>query len=81
MPRARSGVSHLPCNSLVPFSWRCPLWVLDSTDRRNSLSISLCRCFVAQCLAWPFVELACHDVQLGLRDIGQIGSLEEVLPQ
>ena len=37
-------------------------WLLDSTDRRNSLSISLCRCFVAKRLAWPFVELARHGI-------------------
>ena len=57
-----------------------PLLALDSTDRRNSLSISLCRCFVPQRLTWPFVELARHGIQLRLRDIGQIDPLREVLP-
>jgi len=57
------------------------LSTLDSTDRRNSFPISLCRCFVAQRLAWPFVELVCHGIQLGLRDVCQADALREVLTQ
>ena len=34
-----------------------------------------------QGLAWPFVELAGHFVQMGLRVHRQVGALRKVLPQ
>jgi hypothetical protein len=40
-----------------------PLWGVDSTGRCNACLKALCRCLVAQCLAWSLVELPCYLVQ------------------
>jgi len=52
-----------------------------STDRRNTGVKSLCWGFELQGLTWPFVELARHFVEMGLRMRRQVGALREVLPQ
>src|SRR5450755_203057 len=59
----------------------CPLMTAGSTGRRNTGVKSLCRGFELQGLAWPFVELTCHFVQMGLRVRRQVGSLRKVLSQ
>src|ERR1700686_2880651 len=52
-----------------------------STGRRNTGVKSLCWGFKLQGLAWSFVELTSHFVQIGLRAHRQVGSLREVLSQ
>src|SRR5664279_2071648 len=52
-----------------------------STDRRNTGVKSLRWGFELQGLAWPFVELTRHFVQMGLRVHRQVGSLRKVLSQ
>jgi len=53
--------------------------VAASTDRRNTGIESLCRRLKLQGLAWPFVELSRHFVQMGLRvvEYSSLGLLEE----
>src|SRR6266852_1348303 len=52
-----------------------------STGRRNTGVKSLCWGFKLQGLAWPFVELTSHFVQIGLRVHRQVGALWKVLSQ
>src|ERR1700724_961212 len=54
---------------------------VGSTGRCNTGVKSLRWGFECQSLTWPFVELASHFVQMGLRMHRQVGSLREVLPQ
>src|SRR5664280_1914629 len=58
---------------------RC--WSAASTDRRNTDVKSLRWGFELQGLAWPFIELTRHFVQIGLRVRRQVGSLRKVLSQ
>ena len=57
------------------------LLAASSTDRRNTGVESLRWGFKLQGLAGPFVELARHFVQMGLRVHRQVGALRKVLPQ
>ena len=59
----------------------CPFRAAGSTGRRNTGVKSLCWGFKLQGLARPFVELASHFVQMGLRVHRQVGALREVLSQ
>src|SRR5580692_819205 len=59
----------------------CPLWVASSTGRCNTSVKSLSRGLECQSLAWSFIELTCHFVQMSLRVDRQVGPLWEVLPQ
>src|SRR5476651_1443845 len=59
----------------------CPLLSASSTDRCNTGVKSLCWGFKLQGLPWPFVELARHLVQMGLRVHRQVCSLRKVLAQ
>src|SRR5450759_4972212 len=63
----------------------CPRYVrftpAGSTGRRNTGVKSLCWGFKLQGLTWPFIELTCHFVQIGLRVHRQVGALRKVLPQ
>src|ERR1700692_1118519 len=52
-----------------------------STGRRNTGVKSLCWGFKLHGLTRPFVELASHFVQVGLRVHRQVGALREVLSQ
>jgi hypothetical protein len=52
-----------------------------SSDRCNTSTESFGWGFEAQSLAWPFIELPSHSVQLRLRVHRQVGSLEKILPQ
>src|SRR4051794_7139604 len=60
---------------------RCPLRVVISTGRRNTLAKSLCWRLEVQRFPRPLVELACHLVQLGLGVRREIKALGEVLAQ
>jgi hypothetical protein len=60
---------------------RCPLSSAGSTGRRNTGVKSLCWGFKLQGLAWSFVELTSHFVQIGLRVHRQVGALWKVLSQ
>jgi hypothetical protein len=60
---------------------QCPLSAAGSTGRRNTRVKSLCWGFKLQSLAWPFVELTHHFVQMGLRVHRQVGALWKVLSQ
>ena len=50
-------------------------------DQCNTSIESLCRGFKSQSLSWPFVELTCHFVQMGLRIHRQVGSFRKILSQ
>src|SRR5665647_1360583 len=52
-----------------------------STGRRNTDVKSLRWGFELQGLAWPFIELTRHFVQIGLRVHRQVSSLRKVLSQ
>src|SRR5438105_10510570 len=52
-----------------------------STGRRNPGVKSLCWGFKLQGLAWSFVELTSHFVQISLRVHRQVGALWKVLSQ
>ena len=54
-------------------------YLAGSTGRRNTGVKSLCRGFKLQGLAWSFVELTSHFVQMGLRVHRQVGALRKVL--
>ena len=56
-------------------------WTASSTNRRNPGVKSLSWGFELQDLAWPFVELTRHFVQMGLRVHRQVGALRKILPQ
>src|SRR3974390_643473 len=95
MPLRRSCSSLPPCRSLGDFARKKrpheretffgrterPLWAATSAGRCNTGVKSLCRGFELQGLAWPFVELTRHFVEMGLRVHRQVGSLRKVLSQ
>jgi hypothetical protein len=56
-------------------------WVAGSTGRRNTGVESLRWGLKLQGLSWPFVELARHFVEMGLRVHRQVGALRKVLSQ
>lgn len=61
-------------------------WQLHAVVRQSDLRLDLLArqavsAFVVKRLAWPLVELARHGIQLGLRDVRQVDTLREVLPQ
>src|SRR5476651_1375738 len=62
-------------------SRECPLSGASSTGRCNTGVKSLCWGFEFQSLAWPFVELTCHFVQMSLRVYRQVGSVRKILSQ
>src|SRR6266849_2618279 len=61
-----------------PYVW---FGVAGSTGRRNTGVKSLCWGVKLQGLTWPFVELASHFVQIGLRVRRQVGALRKILSQ
>src|SRR3974390_3323873 len=80
--RKRWRVSALKANAGVRGRARsCPFLIATSAGRCNTGVKSLCRGFELQGLAWPFVELTRHFVEMGLRVHRQVGSLRKVLSQ
>src|SRR5471030_2800614 len=60
---------------------QCAKRPAGSTDRRNTGVKSLSWGFKLQGLAWSFVELTRHFVQMGLRVHRKVGALRKVLSQ
>ena len=56
-------------------------WGVISTGRCNTSVKSFGWGFKPQRLAWPFVELARHFIQMRLAVHGQVGPFREVLPE
>ena len=79
--REQARAERIAAAKRAALSWRSSKHSAGSSGRCNTSIKSLGWGCKFQSLAWSFVELPSHFVELGLRVHGQVSPLRQVLPQ